>query len=97
MERKPGPSSVMSRIIPVALTSLALVPMFFGAGAELRAPLAASVIGGLTSATLLTLLVVPALFMTISGRFVSHDASVEGGPRVEGTGAGGLTARGGTP
>ena len=36
-----------------------------GAGDELRAPLAITVIGGLTVATVLTLLVIPCLYRTI--------------------------------
>lgn len=49
-------------LMTTATTSLALVPLWFGSGAELRAPLATAVVGGLTSATLLTLIVVPLLF-----------------------------------
>jgi HAE1 family hydrophobic/amphiphilic exporter-1 len=56
------------RLRPVIMTAmttvLALVPMAIasGEGAELRVPLAVTVIGGLTSATLLTLVVVPILY-----------------------------------
>ena len=48
-----------------AMTILGLLPMAMGLGegAELRAPLAITVIGGLTVATLLTLVVIPATFM----------------------------------
>jgi Cu/Ag efflux pump CusA len=46
-----------------------LLPFFAGRGAELRAPLAAAVIGGLLSATVLTLLVIPVAFERIAGRF----------------------------
>ena len=52
-------------------TVLGLVPLFFGRGAELRAPLAAVVIGGLTTATLLTLLLLPVLFERIVARQAS--------------------------
>ncbi len=38
------------------------------AGDELRAPLAITVIGGLTAATLLTLLVIPCIYVIFSGR-----------------------------
>src|SRR6185312_1289855 len=56
------------RLRPVAMTalvaSLGFVPMALatGTGAEVQKPLATVVIGGLISATLLTLLVLPALY-----------------------------------
>jgi HAE1 family hydrophobic/amphiphilic exporter-1 len=37
-----------------------------GAGAELRAPMAVTVIAGLTSATLLTLIVIPSIYALIA-------------------------------
>jgi hypothetical protein len=58
----------MTRLRPVAMTalvaSLGFVPMAVatGTGAEVQRPLATVVIGGLVSATLLTLLVLPALY-----------------------------------
>jgi cobalt-zinc-cadmium resistance protein CzcA len=58
----------MTRLRPVAMTalvaSLGFVPMALatGTGAEVQRPLATVVIGGLVSATLLTLLVLPALY-----------------------------------
>jgi heavy metal efflux system protein len=58
----------MTRLRPVAMTalvaSLGFVPMTLatGTGAEVQKPLATVVIGGLISATLLTLLVLPALY-----------------------------------
>ena len=54
-------------LMTTATTALGLLPVYLGAGAELRAPLATVVIGGLTSATLLTLLVVPVVFLVTSG------------------------------
>ena len=57
----------MDRLRPVAMTalvaSLGFVPMAVatGVGAEVQKPLATVVIGGLVTATLLTLLVFPAL------------------------------------
>ena len=49
-------------------TVLALLPMALGLGAgdELRRPLAITVIGGLTVATLLTLVVIPCLYRAMS-------------------------------
>ena len=67
------------RLRPVAMTalvaSLGFVPMAFGqgAGADVQKPLATGVIGGLISATLLTLFVLPTLF----ARFGSKSAGVE--------------------
>ena len=58
----------LTRLRPVAMTalvaSLGFVPMALatGTGAEVQRPLATVVIGGLISATLLTLLVLPALY-----------------------------------
>ncbi len=58
----------MTRLRPVAMTalvaSLGFVPMALatGTGAEIQRPLATVVIGGLISATVLTLLVLPALY-----------------------------------
>ena len=64
----------MTRLRPVAMTalvaSLGFVPMALasGTGAELQRPLATVVIGGLISATLLTLLALPALCACFAGR-----------------------------
>jgi HAE1 family hydrophobic/amphiphilic exporter-1 len=51
-----------------ATTVLALLPMALGLGAgdELRRPLAITVIGGLSVATLLTLVVIPCLYRAIT-------------------------------
>ena len=59
----------LTRLRPVLMTalvaSLGFVPMAFnvGAGAEVQRPLATVVIGGVLSSTLLTLLVLPALYV----------------------------------
>jgi len=63
-----------ARLRPVLMTalvaSLGFVPMALsrGAGAEVQRPLATVVIGGLVTSTLLTLLVLPALYAWIEGR-----------------------------
>jgi cobalt-zinc-cadmium resistance protein CzcA len=63
----------MTRLRPVAMTalvaSLGFVPMALatGTGAEVQRPIATVVIGGLISATLLTLLVLPALYTLFGG------------------------------
>lgn len=62
------------RLRPILMTTgttvLGLLPMALGLGegAELRAPLAITVIFGLMLATLLTLVVVPAIYTLLSGR-----------------------------
>jgi cobalt-zinc-cadmium resistance protein CzcA len=61
-------SGALGRLRPVLMTALVaalgFVPMAFnvGAGAEVQRPLATVVIGGIVSSTLLTLLVLPALY-----------------------------------
>ena len=65
------------RLRPIIMTTLTtvfgLVPMALavGEGAELRAPLAITVSFGLVLSTLLTLVVIPSVYMAIPGR-VSH-------------------------
>ena len=64
----------LTRLRPVLMTalvaSLGFVPMALatGTGAEVQKPLATVVIGGLVTATLLTLLVLPALYAMFSGK-----------------------------
>jgi HAE1 family hydrophobic/amphiphilic exporter-1 len=55
-------------LMTTATTVLALLPMALGLGAgdELRAPLAITVIGGLTASTLLTLVVTPCLYRVMA-------------------------------
>ena len=63
----------MTRLRPVLMTALVaalgFVPMAFnvGAGAEVQRPLATVVIGGVLSSTLLTLVVLPALYRMVHG------------------------------
>jgi cobalt-zinc-cadmium resistance protein CzcA len=62
------------RLRPVLMTalvaSLGFIPMalFAGAGAEVQRPLATVVIGGLVTSTLLTLLVLPAMYGWLAAR-----------------------------
>jgi CzcA family heavy metal efflux pump len=61
------------RLRPILMTSIAaiggLLPLAirFGTGAEATVPLARAVAGGLAASTLLTLFVVPALYITLKG------------------------------
>jgi len=55
-------------LMTTATTALALLPMMFGRGTAFRAPLAVVVIGGLVSATLLTLVVIPILYQWLARR-----------------------------
>jgi len=67
-----------TRLRPILMTTLAMIfgmvplALGLGAGAEMRAPMARAVIGGLITSTLLTLLVVPVMYTIlddISGWF----------------------------
>ncbi|WP_298439287.1 efflux RND transporter permease subunit [uncultured Ferrimonas sp.] len=68
-----------NRLRPIMMTTLTtilgLLPMLigFGAGAELRAPMAITVIFGLGLATLLTLVVLPVLYASFIGKEPAHD------------------------
>ena len=66
------------------VASLGFVPMAFnvGAGAEVQRPLATVVIGGITSSTLLTLLVLPALLRIVRG-FLGGKTGPEAQPARE--------------
>jgi len=73
------------RLRPILMTTLTtvlgLLPMAvgWGEGAELRAPLAVTVAGGLLLSTLLTLVVIPAAYMAVPSR-VTPDAEGGDGP-----------------
>jgi hydrophobe/amphiphile efflux-1 (HAE1) family protein len=62
-----------SRLRPILMTSLAtiagIVPLALGigAGAEVRQPMGVAILGGFTTSTLLTLVVVPVLFTYVDG------------------------------
>ncbi|HXK08660.1 MAG TPA: efflux RND transporter permease subunit [Vicinamibacteria bacterium] len=62
-----------TRLRPIVMTTLAMIfgmlPLAFaiGAGAELRAPMARAVIGGLVTSTMLTLVVVPVVYTYLDG------------------------------
>ena len=63
----------ITRLRPILMTSLAMIggmlPLFLalGAGAQLRAPMARAVVGGIITSTLLTLIVIPVFFDLLDG------------------------------
>jgi len=69
------------RMRPVLMTSatvvLALLPaaLGFGAGAETNQPLSIAVIGGMISSTLLTLVVVPAVYSLVENALARRQAA----------------------
>jgi len=71
-----------TRLRPVLMTALVaglgFIPMAInvGAGAEVQRPLATVVIGGIVSSTLLTLLVLPALYSLVHSRRAEKEAIV---------------------
>ncbi|MGN5375049.1 efflux RND transporter permease subunit [Sphingomonas hankookensis] len=77
-------AGAMERLRPVVMTalvaSLGFVPMALGhgAGAEVQKPLATVVIGGLISATLLTLFVLPTLYARFGERAPRRVAAMAG-------------------
>ncbi|MBD3857832.1 MAG: efflux RND transporter permease subunit, partial [Acidobacteria bacterium] len=80
----------LARLRPILMTSattiFGLLPMAIGLGegAELRAPLAVTVIGGLAVATALTLLVIPVVYSLLAGERMAQTAAspqvAAGGP-----------------
>ena len=67
-------NGAMQRLRPVLMTALVaglgFIPMALntGTGAEVQRPLATVVVGGITSSTLLTLIVLPALYLLLHSR-----------------------------
>jgi multidrug efflux pump subunit AcrB len=72
------------RLRPILMTSLAtllgMIPMALGfeAGSEQYAPLARAIIGGLTVSVVITMFLVPAVYLIIHGRRERNTAIVEG-------------------
>jgi multidrug efflux pump subunit AcrB len=85
-------AAARSRFVPIAMTSLAtvigLIPTAMGLerGSEANQPLALSVVGGLTSSTLLSLFLVPVMFLYFAKRAPAErpahvpEASLTGAP-----------------
>jgi cobalt-zinc-cadmium resistance protein CzcA len=64
------------------VTILGLVPLLLarGVGAEVQRPLATVVVGGLFTSTLLTLFVLPILYLILESRQVRRESETSGGP-----------------
>jgi cobalt-zinc-cadmium resistance protein CzcA len=68
-------SGALQRLRPVLMTalvaSLGFIPMALnsGTGSEVQKPLATVVVGGIISSTLLTLLILPALYKLVHSKF----------------------------
>ena len=69
-----------TRLRPIMMTTLAMIfgmlplALALGAGAEMRAPMARAVVGGLVTSTFLTLLVVPVMYSVLDdfGAWISR-------------------------
>ena len=77
--RRIGFLAARSRFVPIAMTSLAtiigLIPTALGLehGSEANQPLALAVVGGLTSSTILSLFLVPVMFLLFAKRAVADE------------------------
>ncbi len=75
-------AAARSRFVPIAMTSLAtvigLLPTALGLerGSEANQPLALAVVGGLTSSTVLSLFLVPVMFLLIAKRTPATEAPI---------------------
>jgi multidrug efflux pump subunit AcrB len=73
------------RLRPILMTSLAtllgMIPMALGleAGSEQYAPLARAIIGGLALSVVVTVFLVPAVYLVIHGRRENRQVAAEGG------------------
>jgi HAE1 family hydrophobic/amphiphilic exporter-1 len=75
--------AALTRFRPILMTFLAtfldLLPMALalGRGTEANAPLARAVIGGLVSSTALTLIVIPIMYILLTGRHEDTDKALD--------------------
>lgn len=80
----------VSRLRPILMTSISTIAgmmpiaLEFGADGEVRSPMAIAVIGGFTTSTLLTLVVVPVLFTYVDS-FIKNIGNFLGGDRSQET------------
>jgi multidrug efflux pump subunit AcrB len=79
-------AAARSRFVPIAMTSLAtvigLIPTAMGLerGSEANQPLALAVVGGLTSSTILSLFLVPVMFLFFAKKVSVESSHVTGAP-----------------
>ncbi len=79
-------AAARSRFVPIAMTSLAtvigLIPTAMGLehGSEANQPLALAVVGGLTSSTILSLFLVPVMFLFFAREHEATDDEAEAAP-----------------
>jgi CzcA family heavy metal efflux pump len=82
-------AAARSRFVPIAMTSLAtiigLIPtaLALDRGSEANQPLALAVVGGLTSSTILSLFLVPVMFLFLARRPTSEKEPAPGAALVE--------------
>jgi multidrug efflux pump subunit AcrB len=82
-------AAARSRFVPIAMTSLAtiigLIPtaLALDRGSEANQPLALAVVGGLTSSTILSLFLVPVMFLFLARRPTSEKEPAPGASLVE--------------
>ena len=69
-------------LVTTTTTVLGLVPLALGTGegAEIQQPLAITIISGLTSATILTLGVIPVVYQTLTRLLERKPSPAEAGP-----------------
>ena len=84
-------AAARSRFVPIAMTSLAtvigLIPTAIGLeqGSEANQPLALAVVGGLTSSTILSLFLVPVMFLLFAKRTAEDPEEATHAPVAHGT------------
>ena len=87
-QRKAVIAAGVSRLRPILMTSISTIAgmmpiaLEFGADGEVRSPMAIAVIGGFTTSTLLTLVVVPVLFTYVDG-FIKRIGKLFGSSRFK--------------
>ena len=67
----------------VTITLMTPIAMALGADGEVRSPMAIAVIGGFTTSTLLTLVVVPILFTYIDNFYHFLKSKILGKPQLQ--------------
>ncbi len=74
-----GKSRLRPIIMTTLTTTLGLLPLAigFGDGAELRAPMAITVIAGLIISTLLTLIVIPTMYAIMDRKVYKKQPAIE--------------------